>query len=264
MCNPLAIGAVLMAAGTAAQYQGNKRAEKAAVNVRRAEDSRQNMFKEQAEGGLRKNMDAASAEAIEGQQAASAKSRSEGYSNASMQAPQLAQMVSSGALGGNQVVQDSLAGALGRANANAAQLGEARSRLNSFGDAMFNTNVQLGRGREEIGTAGDFAKRSAEATGMELQAAAHRGDKLKMLGTLLTAVGGAAMGGAGAAGGAGAGAGASATAAGTASSGMIGALGAGLGPMLSAFGSGGGNSYLTGYSQPSWLQQGGSPYVQAR
>lgn len=236
MCNPLLIGAALMVGGAAASNHGAKKAERAAINVRRAEDARQAQYQQQAEGGLRDNMEAVQRENIEDRQTQATASREDAYRAQGMAAPRAAQMASSGSMGGNRVVASSLADAMQRANERVAQLGNARARLNSFGDAMFDTNILLGRGREQIGQAANLAAHSLRPVDAELGAAQHKGSNARALGSLLSTVGGAVMGGAGAAS---AGAGAGAASAGTSMA----------SPMVTAAGS----SFF-----PSWLMTGGA------
>jgi hypothetical protein len=240
MCNPLLFALALTGGGVAANAAGARKAEKASVNVRRAEDSRQNMYQQQAEAGFAKNMKTAGVEDVIAKQGAATTDREQAYSAASMAAPRAAEVAASGSMGGNRVVAGNLAQAMSGANERVAQLGNARARLNSFGDAMFDTNLQLGRGREEIGLAANLSANSLRPMEAEMGAAAKKGDKLKMLGTILMAAGSAAAGGAGAA--AGAAAGTGATAATTAA--KLGSLGAGLGSAYGGQNTGGANYFI--------------------
>lgn len=208
MCDPMTIGAgIALLAGTAAQQYGQDKSERAVVNMRRAEDARQEGYRGEAEAGLRKNMAATSREAIDSGMASSVKSREAAYRAANAQAPHATTQVASGSLGGNKVVSDSLAQMLDEVGRRVAQQGNARARLGSFGDAMFDASILTGRGRQQIGQAGNFAAGSLKPLGMEMEAASHKGDKARALGTLLTTVGTAMLGAGGAAAGAGAGTG---------------------------------------------------------
>jgi hypothetical protein len=232
-----------MIGGAYAQHRGQEQSENAVVNVRRAEDSRQNVFKEQAEAGLKKNMQNSTEEAVTGRQTASAASREAAYRAANAAAPHATQQAAAGSLGGNKVVADNLGQMLAGVADRVSQQGDARARLGSFGDAMFDTNLLLGRGREDIGQAGNFAAGSLRPVEMEMEAGAHKGDKVKALGTLLQIAGTAMMGGAGA----GAAGGANAATAGGAS------VGSGAGMMAQPFMQmlGGGSTFGAGWLAPT-------------
>ncbi|MFA7604917.1 MAG: hypothetical protein WCY29_18140, partial [Novosphingobium sp.] len=214
----LAWGVALMAAGTAANYHGQKKADKAIASVRTAEKDRQAGFKEQAESAFAQNQQALDFENVTQSMASKAAAREGAYQAVNAAAPRAAEQAAAGSMGGNRVVAGNLAAALGRASGNVNAAGRARAQLGAFGDAMFDASLLTRRGREGIAQAGDFASGSQRATEYELNAAQRRGDNAKALGALLTAIGGGVMGGAGAAaGGASAGAaGAGATTASTA------------------------------------------------
>jgi hypothetical protein len=206
MCNPLAIGIGLMAAGTGAQMHGQRRAEEAAVNVRRAEDARQTVYRGEAEAGFDRNMTATSRETVDAGITDNSKQREAAYNAANMAAPRAAEQASSGSLGGNRVVATNLGDAIAKANAYVQQLGAARAQLNAFGDTMFDQQIETGRGRQDIGQAANLAMHSLKPLEAEGLAASHKGSNTRALGSLLSTVGAAIMGGAGAAAGGAAGA----------------------------------------------------------
>jgi hypothetical protein len=226
-------GLALMAGGTAVTIRGQKKAEEAAVNVRRAEDSRQKRFKDEAEAAFGRNEAALDSDNIKGNMKATAATREAAYAAANANAPRSIQQASSNTLGGNKVVDANLGSALQAAGGRVQQQGAARADLGSFGQTMFDANILTGRGRSEIAQQGDFSRGSMNAIGAELESAKNRGKNMRMLGSVLTAVGGAMMGGAGAAAGAG-GVGAGAGAATGAASG--GAAAAGGAATAGAFG----------------------------
>jgi hypothetical protein len=221
MCNPLMIGAaVATLAGTGAQIHGQRKAEKAAVNVRRAEDARQAGFREQAETAFAGNQRAFEREAIDENMAAKQTAREAAYRAANANAPRAAAPVAAGSLGGNKVVQSNLANTLRDTSKRTTAQGAARAELGSFNDAMFDASLLQRRGREGIGMASSFGRGSLNATGAELQAAQHKGDRAKQLGQILSTIGAAMSAGAGAAA-AGAGAAAGGGLATSASAGMM-------------------------------------------
>lgn len=208
MCNPLAFGAALMAAGTAAQMKGQNDAEKERKNVRRREEARQELYKKDAESAFEGNRKALQVEEVTGKMASNQAAREEAYKAASMAAPRSAEMAASGSLGGNKVVAANLGEVLAGVNQRVAQTGQARADLASFGDAMFDTSILTGRGREGIAMAADHARGSMRVLPWELEGANRKGAAARTLGQIASTVGGAMIGGAGAAaGGAGAAAG---------------------------------------------------------
>lgn len=249
MCNPMAIAAgVAMVAGTYAQHRGQVKAEEAQINVRRAEDSRQKIYKEQAEAGLSKNMDATSADTITSKINTNTATRDAAYKAQGMAAPHAAEQASSSSLGGNSVVSDNLKQALGAAQQRTDGIGNARAQLGAFGDTMFDTNILTGRGRQDIGQAADSARHSLQPVDAELGAAGHKGDKLKNLGTLLQIAGSVMSAGAGtaAAGGGAAAASGSTAAAGSGTAAATGAMGSSMTSWLSPLLASGASMYAGG------------------
>jgi hypothetical protein len=202
MCNPLLIGAGLMLGGAAATHHGQKKAEKASLNVRRAEDARQKGHQADAESAFAQNTAVMDADTFKGNMRANAAQREAAYAQANAIAPTSVQQAASSAMGGNTVVDDNRAQVMHAINGRVAQHGAARADLGSFGDTTFDASLLLNRGREGIAQAGNFARGSAEQMGAELEAAKGKGRNARMLGSLLSAVGGAVVGGAGAAAGA--------------------------------------------------------------
>ena len=253
MCNPLAIGIGLMAAGTGAQMHGARKADKATLAAHVAERERQKGHQEQAESAFAENQKALDFENVEQSMANNAAARQDAYSAVNAAAPRAAEQAAAGSMGGNQVFAGDLAAALGRAGDAVGQAGAARANLGAFGDSMFDASLLTRRGREQIAQAGDFASGSEKASRWEFEAARRRGDNARALGALLSTVGGSVLGGAGAAAGAGAGAGAGATAIGagtaTGTAATTGATAAGLGGTLAG----------SGLSTLPWWQFGASP-----
>jgi hypothetical protein len=206
MCNPALAGLALMAVGTGVTVHGQKKAEKAALNVRRMENDRQKKHQGEAETAFAGNEAALNADTIKGNMRTNAATREGAYAAANSVAPNAVQQAASSAMGSNKVVNDNLGHVLKGAGSRVAAQGAARADLGSFGDTMFDASILTNRGRQGIQQAGNFAQGSANVVGSELEAAKHKGANQRMLGSVLTAVGGAMMGGAGMGAGAGAGA----------------------------------------------------------
>lgn len=264
MCNPLAIGVGLMAAGMGAQYHGARKADKATLATHVAERERQKGHKEQAESAFADNQKALDFENVTQSMANKAAARQDAYRAVNAAAPRAAEQAAAGSMGGNQVVAGDLAAALGRAGDAVGRAGAARANLGAFGDSMFDASLLTRRGRERIAQAGDFASGSEQASRWEFDAARRRGDNAKALGALLTAVGGSVLGGAGATAGAGAGAGAGATAIGAGTAAGTAATTGGTAAGLGATTVGGLSSLPWWYSVAPTTAYGANSYIGGR
>lgn len=209
MCNPLAIGAALMVAGTAAQYKATEDRKDDMARVQRRETERQERLYQEAAGNLTKNRDTYTRENVEQKMADAAGERQAQYAMAEAVAPR-ANETPVGAQGGNQVIADAFTRALGDAKAQSDQQGVLRSRLASFGDTLSDNAAENNRRTGDIGMIGSFSRGSANVMPLELQHQMSRERPLGTIGGMMQAFGGAMLGGgglgAGAAGAAGAGA----------------------------------------------------------
>jgi hypothetical protein len=96
------------------------------------------------------------------------------------------------------VVGDAAAASGAREGAFSAQQAEALARMTGMGDQLFDTNINLNRGSQEIGQVARDRINSANALDAELRAAAFKGQTLRGLGGLATTIGfGKALGGGG-------------------------------------------------------------------
>ena len=215
MCNPLAIGAVLMLGGAVAQKKSNDDREADMRKVQRRETERQDKYYRDAEQSLVKNRDSYTRENVEQKMEMAAGERQAQYDKAAAVAPR-ANEAPVGAAGGNQVINDAFARALADATGEARSQGVLRSNLASFGDTLNEKAVENNRRTGDIGMYGSFSKGSANVMPLELQHQMTRQRTLGTIGGIMQAFGGAMMGGAGA-GAAGAAAGAGAGAAGSGS-----------------------------------------------
>lgn len=199
MCDPLTIAAGAMMFGSAyANNRAQSQVQKANLNVRRAEDARQAGYRQQAELAYAKNKDLFDPGKAQGEMKSSAKERTDAYTKANMAAPRAAAAASSASMGGNRVVQEANAARLADATSRASAHGAAGAELMSLGDMLFGADLARGRNRDDINMSANFARGSLRPLDAELEAAAHKGDKMRMLGTLLGAGGSALMAGAGA------------------------------------------------------------------
>lgn len=231
MCNPMAIGAVMLVAGTAMKYRADQQREADMRKVQRRETERQDRYYAEAAGNLSKNRDSYTRQNVEQKMADAAAERQAQYNMAEAVAPR-ANEAPAGANGGNQVINDVFSRILSDAKGQAANQGARRAELASFGDTMGENAIENNRRSGEIGMLGSFSKGSSAVMPIELQHEMSRGRPLSTIGGMMQAFGGAMMGGAGAAA-AGAGAGAGGMAAGGAMSGAAGGMGAAAGGAMS-------------------------------
>lgn len=220
MCNPVAIG--LMVAGTAlsvnAQNQRQAAMKNAAQDAQDAEMLRQQSLSKERQDALQPTFDNATRASQDAALAAAAEKRNAAYDQAttlpgdagtdSYQAPSAA-----AADGQPKVVQEEANKQRAKADADVRSIGDARSRLQSYGDVGLGNQILNQNATNNINMLGGFSRMSSALLPGEVQAAMnkHAGDKRgqELLGTALTMYGGAgapAMFGGAAAAGAGAGA----------------------------------------------------------
>jgi hypothetical protein len=92
------------------------------------------------------------------------------------------------------VTQQEIANQKETAGKYVGQQAKALGTLRSFGDYLGGVSRDQARDAGLIGQIGGFKKGSSEVTPFELEAAGHKGDRLKMLGDVLQFAGSAAMG----------------------------------------------------------------------
>lgn len=212
MCNPLAIG--LMVAGTALQVNAQSRRQAAMKNAaeeaQNAELLRQQGLSKEREEALdpamqnatRASQDAALADAAAKREAAYANSTTlpgdagtEGY-----QAPSAA-----AAYGQPKIIQEEADKQRGKANAEVRSIGDARARLQSYGDVGLGNSILNQKAAGDINMLGGFSRMSSALLPGEVQAAmaskAGTGRNQELLGTALQMYGGAGAPGTGGAGG---------------------------------------------------------------
>ncbi len=196
MCLPaLAIASLaLTAAGTAASAAGARRARKAMDGAREAERIRQKGFQDQSNSLFAESL---------GQQGADTQkdkiAQAEADRAATTTAAQSAAPVVNVPTQGDTptVVADETSTRVGIGNAQAAQDAYNRAALASFGDVQLGNALMNARYGQQQGQIGNFMKGSADVLGLEMEAASRRGDKLKGIGSGLTALGSVAGMGAG-------------------------------------------------------------------
>lgn len=202
MCNPLAIG--LMVAGTALQVNAQSRRQAAMKNA--AEDAQnaeilrqQGLSKEREEqlnpamnNATRASQDAALADAAAKREAAYADSTtlSGDPGTAGYQAP------SAGASYGQpRIIQEEADKQRGKANADVRNIGDARARLQSYGDVGLGNQILNQNAAGNINMLGGFSRMSSALLPGEVQAAmaskAGTGRNQELLGSALQMYGGA-------------------------------------------------------------------------
>lgn len=205
MCNPLAIGAVMAVAGTAMQVRAQQQREREMNNFQRAESERQQEIQNKAKPLLAENREEYSRESIDSKMAAEATKRAAEYDAQAANAPQANEPLAGSQQSGNVVVLDAFRRALGDATERAGQIGQARAKLSSFGDAMQGAGLENQQRTDQLGMLGSFSAGSANVLPFELQQAATRQRGAATAGNILTSVGTSVIGGAGSGGAAGGG-----------------------------------------------------------
>lgn len=201
MCNPVAIGLALTAAGTAAQVAGQRKAQKAMEGAREAERIRQKGYQDESAAVLDKSMANADKGAQDAQEAEALAKRESDAANAtaSVRAP----VEATGAnLAGDQTantVIDTERSAQAAKNLNfAGQQGGAKAKLLSFQDLNIANAIANARAAQDHARIAGFSKGSGDVLPIEMESASHRGDGLKTLGQGLQVAGTIAGMGAGA------------------------------------------------------------------
>lgn len=192
MCNPLAIGLALTAAGTAASAAGQKRAQKAMDGAREAERIRQKGFEDRSvavsdasiAGAEKANQDQFEAGAL-----AKRKADAEA-ATAEVRAPiEVAGQNLAGDQSANVLIDTERAAQGSRALNFANQQGGAKAKILSFSDLNFNNAINNARALQDQNLIANAAKGSAALLPGDLEAASRKGQNLRTLGTLLQAAG---------------------------------------------------------------------------
>lgn len=195
MCNPLAIGIALAGAGTAAQYKAQQDREREMNSLQRAETERQEEIQRKSRPLFDENLGEYRRDNIESEMAAAAASRAAEYDSQGASAPRANEALPGSQQTSNVVVMDAFRRALEGAAARAAQAGQARAQLASFGDAFLGAGLDNAQRTDQLGMLGSFSQGSANVLPLELQHAATRRRNSATIGNLLTGVGTAMMGG---------------------------------------------------------------------
>jgi hypothetical protein len=197
MCNPLALGLALTAAGTAAQYKAQQDREREMNSLQRAETERQEEIQRKSRPLFDENLAEYRRDNIESEMAAAAANRAAEYDSQGASAPRANEALPGSQQTSNVVVMDAFRRALEDAAARAGQAGQARAQLASFGDAFLGAGLDNAQRTDQLGMLGSFSQGSANVLPFELQHAATRRRNSATIGNLLTGVGTAMAGGAG-------------------------------------------------------------------
>jgi len=201
MCNPVAIGLALTAAGTAAQVAGQRKAQKAMEGAREAERIRQKGYQDESTAVLDKSMANADKSAQDSQEAeALAKRKADAAdATASVRAPVEATGANlAGDQTANTVIETERAAQAAKNLGYAGQQGGAKASLLAANDLNFANAIANARAQQDHARIAGFSKGSADVLPIEMEAASHRGDGLKTLGQGLQVAGTIAGLGAGA------------------------------------------------------------------
>lgn len=192
MCEPttatLALTSLgLTAAGTAAQYAGARKSQKAMDAVAAAEKLRQDKYREESKGLFDQSLGQSGADMSNENIATAEASR-----NAATDAATTETVNSSvGSTGGqvSKTVADETA-SRGQAGKNVASIySQNKNAINAFNDVSVNDAIRNARYLQDQSRIANFMTGSAGVVPMELEAAKGKGDNLKGIGTILTSTG---------------------------------------------------------------------------
>lgn len=195
MCTPLAVVALAAtAAGTYAQYRGQKQANKAMNAAQAAESMRQKGLRGEADALFNESLGKQTADAQKDRLADKQAEREAAATSAQTEAPVATVPVQGGA---PTVVADETAARVNQGNFEAKRAAMLAAQLEGYGDLNLTNallNTRYGQGQANIA---NFMQGSANVLPLEMKAASHRGDKMKAIGSGLQAIGSLAGMGAG-------------------------------------------------------------------
>lgn len=201
MCGPWALPLALVAAGTTAQYFGNKQAQRAQERTYQNERKRQESMSAEQQALFDQSLDTTGKIKDPEAEGAAVANRRQAFIEA-LNTRDPSQDYLPGQGSGPQVVADVAsdisADQRGRSEANA----DALANLTGFGDQIFKTGISVGRNSQQIGQIGGNKRNSAAVLDAEMRAAAQKGSFLRGLGGLASSIGAAMIPGAAGLGGA--------------------------------------------------------------
>lgn len=182
MCDPLSASLAMTAAGTYAQYEGQKKANEAMGKAGLDELNRQKNFREQSNAIFNESLGRNSADSYN-------KSMDEQYNR--YKGASEGAVTAAAAKGGNiaskgatpQIVSDEGAARSFTARESALQNARNSAMANSFGNSMIGNNLANAHSLQDQSMIANFMKGSASVLPYETQAASHAGDTLKGIGT---------------------------------------------------------------------------------
>ncbi|CAB4120906.1 hypothetical protein UFOVP4_4 [uncultured Caudovirales phage] len=188
MCDPISIAAALTVAGTAANYAGNKQAERASLSafnteqrIQKQKTAEQDLALDNSNNTTKKLLDPnAQADAVN--------ARKEAFIAALNTRP-AGQDYLPGQEGAPTIVADAAAKASADQRSYSEQQAGALANMQGFGDQMFGTNIAVGRNGQMIGQLGKDKFNSANVLDSELRAASYKGQDLRNIGTLAQQIG---------------------------------------------------------------------------
>lgn len=197
MCNPLAIGLALTAAGSVAQYRAQQGRDEAMGNAQRRELDRQDKLFKESQALFQRNRETYERPAADAIMESAKADRIQQYEAADRNAPRANEAPPGQGMGANQVVAEAFQRAAGDAAGQARQIGDAKATLASFGDFITGAAFENNRRSGDIGMLGSFKQGSSNVLPLELQGILSKPSRTATAGNLLTALGSAAMGSAG-------------------------------------------------------------------
>jgi hypothetical protein len=191
LCDPLTIaGAALTAGSTVANAAGQARAAKARDQALAAERIRQRGFDQEAAALNTQAQD--TFQDFEGQRETKSESLGD-YFASEVPTPANATAASVMPTATNDIVTREMNKKSGEAKRFTDQQAGALAQMRAFGDVLGDGSRTMARAGSEIGQIGGFKRGSSNVMPLELDAAAQKGQGLRVLGDLLGGFGGMAL-----------------------------------------------------------------------
>lgn len=192
MCLPL-LPLALAAAGTVANFIGQKQAERASTRAFSSEHDRQEALTGRQTAHFQDSLDKTAGVLDPAAEAAATEKR-----NSALSAAIVPQSAEGNYLPGSSSAPAVVAAAADKAGAkseaNSRSLAHALAALSANGDQMQGLNIGIGRNSQEIGQLGGFKAGSIGVLDSEMKAAAQKGAFLRGIGGLAQQIGAAWLG----------------------------------------------------------------------
>jgi len=186
MCEPISASLALMAAGTAAQMQGQKKAQKAMSAAQEAEATRQKRLRGEGEGIFNKSLGRLGAENQRSAIDQAGKKRGEQMAGAQDESAPI-QIDQSGAA--PNIINEDTSARVSDATSKARQRALAEGFLGGYNDVSLSNALENSRANQGIGVLNNMRQGSQGVLGLEMNNASMAGDRWNNIGKGLSTAG---------------------------------------------------------------------------